>query len=192
MYAPTNSPPLPPLASLIFGGELPEPSDPEGRAVREFLTHNWADARELLATTDIIRVEPLPPEGPRSFGFIIDRPYRRREPSGEITVDPGPITGIICYHASVLRPPRDSRSVVVFVTCPGFYHPNFGRKQMVLCLGDLPRQPLQLGTLIQHIYGIVAYQNLSFTSPLDPEAARYFATNPAAFSGLRPVSPIYP
>jgi hypothetical protein len=181
------------LASMIaYGGELPHPSDPLGRQVREYFANNWREARErLLDRTQVIEVEPLPPEGPRSFSFVIHRPYRKRHPSGEVTLEPGPVEGTICYHANVLRPPRDAQSVVVFISTPGFWHVNHSRRHRVLCLGDMPRDPLPLASLLEHIYGIVAYQNMGFDSPLDRDAARYFLTNPNAMDGLRPVHPLY-
>ena len=192
MHSPIPDPGSPsPLGSLDYGGDLPHPSDPVGRSVREFFANNWTEARDgLLARTTLIDVTPLHGEVPRSFSFAIDRPYRRRQPSGSIILDPGPVEGVICYHASVLRPPPDVRPVVVFISSAGFHHPNVGRKHHVLCLGDVPLR-LPLDALLQHLYGVVAYQNLGFNPPLDPEAARYFLTNPAAFEGLRPVPPLY-
>lgn len=179
----TPAPYLPSL--LLFGGELPPESDPVGAAVREFFKNNWQRAREgLLSKTDLIRVEPQPPEGPRSFSFEMDLPYKRKLASGEVVLEAGPIRGALGYHVSVLGPPLDSRSIVAFIMSAGFFHPNFSRAQRVLCLGDLPRRPFQLDRLLEHLWGILSYQNLGLTDLLDVDAARYFATDPHAYEGI--------
>jgi hypothetical protein len=189
-------PPAPPparLAALIaYGGELPDATDPEGRAARDFFANNWRAACDgLLARSNRIRVEPLPPEGPRSFSFEIDLPYKRKQPSGSVELDTGPIRGLITYHASIFAPPAGARSIVVFVTSDGFYHPHHSRAHKVLCLGDLPRGPYPLDALLEHVYSIVTYQNLDLQHFLDRDAAVYFASDLHAFEGLVDVPTLY-
>ena len=73
----------------------------------------------------------------------------------------------------------------------GFFHPNYSRRDGVLCVGTLPPDPYPLDALLEHVYRIVTYQNLAVDNSADLEAAIYFATNPEAMVGLEPVEPIY-
>ena len=189
--APTPPPAL--LAALIaYGGALADPTEPEGRSTRAYFSNNWLAARDgLLAKTDRIRVEPLPPEGPRSFSFEMDLPYKRKTASGQVELDPGPIRGLVTYHASILTPPPETRSIVAFVLSDGFYHPHHSRAHKVLCLGDLPPGPYPLDALLEHIYSIASFQNFELTRPLDEDAAVYFASDPHAFEGLGNVPALY-
>jgi hypothetical protein len=189
---PPSAPTLPLSSLLNLGGPLPDLSDPVGPAVRSFFSNNWRSAREgLLARTTVVRVTPLPPEGPRVFCFEIDRPYKRKLASGQVVLDEGPIEGLISYQSTVLNPPAGVHPILVFVTSEGFYHPNFGRQHSVLCLGDLPRGPFPLDALVEHVYGIVTYQNVDVHHALDREAASYFARDPLAFEGLDDVPTLY-
>ena len=171
---------------------LPDPSTAEGRATREFFANNWEEAREgLLSRTQRVRVWPLPGAGPRSFSYEFDRPYKCKLPDGTVELAPGPVSGTIRYRPNVLAPDPGSRSVVVFVDSDRFYHPNFSRSHRVLCIGDIPPGPFPLEALIEHLYGIVSYQNRDSTNPADWEAVRYFGTDPDALEGLTDVEPLY-
>ncbi len=178
------------LAGLDDG--LPDPATPEGQATRAFFAHNWEEAREgLLSRTRQVRVRPLPGAGPRSFAFEFDRPYKCKRPEGMVELAPGPVTGTILYRPNILTPEPGSRSVVVFLDSPRFYHPNFSRTHGVLCMGDIPPGPFPLEALIEHVYSIVSYQNMDLTDPADREAVRYFGTDPDALEGLTDVEPLY-
>lgn len=178
------------LAGLDEG--LPDPSTAEGRATREFFANNWEEAHEgLLSRTQRVRVWPLPGAGPRSFSYEFDRPYKSKLPDGTVELAPGPVSGTIRYRPNVLAPDPGSRSVVVFVDSDRFYHPNFSRSHRVLCIGDIPPGPFPLEALIEHLYGIVSYQNRDSTNPADWEAVRYFGTDPDALEGLTDVEPLY-
>ncbi len=178
------------LAELDDG--LPDPSTPEGQATRAFFAHNWEEAREgLLSRTHQVRVRPLPGAGPRSFAFEFDRPYKCKRPEGMVELAPGPVTGTILYRPNILTPEPGSRSVVVFLDSPRFYHPNFSRTHGVLCMGDIPPGPFPLEALIEHVYSIVSYQNMDLTDPADREAVRYFGTDTDALEGLTDVQPLY-
>ena len=178
------------LAGLDEG--LPDPSTGEGRATRDFFANNWEKAREgLLSRTQRVRVRPLPGAGPRSFSFEFDRPYKCKRPEGMVELVPGPVSGTIRYRPNVLTPDPGSRSVVVFIDSDRFYHPNYSRSHGVLCIGDFPPGPFPLEALIEHLYGIVSYQNMDSTNPADWEAVRYFGTDPDALEGLTDVEPLY-
>ena len=175
-----------------FDDGLPDPSTAEGRSTREFFANNWEEAREgLLSRTQRVRVRPLPGTGPRSFSYEFDRPYKRKLPEGMVELAPGPVTGTIRYRPNVLNPDPGSRSVMVFVDSDRFYHPNYARSHGVLCIGDIPPGPFPLEALIEHVYGIVSYQNMDSANPADPEAVRYFSTDPDALEGLTDVEPLY-
>ena len=178
------------LAELDDG--LPDPSTTEGRATRAFFAHNWEEARDgLLSRTQQVRVRPLPGAGPRSFAFEFDRPYKCKRPEGMVELAPGPVTGTMLYRPNIFTPEPGSRSVVVFLDSPEFYHPNFSRTHGVLCMGDIPPGPFPLEALIEHVYSIVSYQNMDSTDPADREAVRYFGTDPDALQGLTDVEPLY-
>ncbi len=178
------------LAGLDEG--LPDPSTDEGRATLDFFANNWEEAREgLLSRTQRVRVQPLPGAGPRSFSYEFDRPYKCKLPGGMVELAPGPVSGTIRYRPNVLTPDPGSRSVMVFVDSDRFYHPNYSRSHRVLCIGDIPPGPFPLEALIEHLYGIVSYQNMDSTNPADWEAVRYFGTDPDALDGLTDVEPLY-
>jgi hypothetical protein len=180
------------ISSLSLDGGLPDPSTAEGRNVREFFKNNWEMARDgLLERTTRIRVRPLPPEGPRSFSFEMDLPYKRKHANGMVELEPGPIRGKIDYLPDVMAPEPDTRSIIVFVNSAGYYHPNYSRAHSVLCVGDIPPGPFPLDALLEHIWQILSYQNYRSDSPLDDEAVRYFATDPSAFEGLTEVPRLY-
>ena len=178
------------LAGLDEG--LPDPSTGEGRATRDFFANNWQEAREgLLSRTQRVRVRPLPGAGPRSFSYEFDRPFKCKRPEGMVELAPGPVGGTIRYRPNVLTPDPGSRSMVVFVDSEGFFHPNYSPIHRVLCIGDIAPGPFPLEALVEHVYGIVSYQNMDSTNPLDSEAVRYFSTDPDALEGLTDVEPLY-
>ncbi len=180
------------LLQFLLGLEDPLPEDELGREAREWFERSWSDARAgILARSTRLRLTPRSPEAPRLFRFELDRPYRRRNADGAIELAPGPIRGTIHYRADLLNALPDEAGVVVLVdTDLSFYHCNHDARSGLLCLGDL-RGPCPLERLLPHLYSILSYENHSTTSPLDPHAAAYFATDPEAFLGLRPVEPLW-
>lgn len=171
---------------------LPDPSTDEGQATLEFFANNWAEARDgLLSRTQRVRVQPLPGIGPRCFSYEFDRPYKFKHPEGIVELAPGPVTGTIRYRPNVLTPDPGSRSFIVLLDSPAFYHPNYSRTHGLLCTGDLPPGPFPLDALLEHLYSIVCYQNMDLANPADHEAVRYFATDPEALEGLTDVEPLY-
>lgn len=180
------------ISRLALESGLPDRSTSEGRSVREFFMNNWRIACEgLLARTTRMRVRPLPPEGPRSFAFEMSLPYKRKRADGTVELEPGPIHGRIDYLPDVMTPEPNTRSVAVFVSSAGFYHPNYSRAHGVLCVGDLPPGPFPLDALLEHVWTIVSYQNVDSANPLDREAVRYFRRDPHAFEGLTEVPRLY-
>ena len=175
------------------GDDLPDPNTEIGKATHEFFANNWENARDgLLSRTDRVRFWPSPGPGPRSFTFEIDLPYKRKGMNGGVEVAPGPVRGTVLYRSDVLTPEPGGHSIVVFIdTDLGFYHPNYSRKHGVLCIGDIPNGPFPLDALIEHIYGIVSYQNRDSDNPADMEAVRYFTADPGAFEGLDDVPRLY-
>ncbi|MGA2798003.1 MAG: hypothetical protein ABSE63_10510 [Thermoguttaceae bacterium] len=184
------------LAVVERSSRKNDPSDedtPIAKAARDFFTNNWRQADEgLLAKTNKIRVEPEPSSAPRVFQMHIFCSYKRKEGLLEpVELVPGPIRGTIYYRPDILSPGDDAPAVAVALNDYGFFHPNFSRRQGLLCLGDLPAGPIALENLLEHIYRIVTYQNLRVTDPADAEAATYFATDPEAMAGLEKVEPLY-
>jgi hypothetical protein len=130
---------------------------------------------------------------PSSFGFEIDRPYKRRAtPDGPVELAPGPLRGTIMYRANLFAASPDEPTVVVLIDrqCR-FHHPNFSPRFGAICLGDLPHGPIALDALLLHVFSIVSYQNRNPLHPADIDAAHYFALDPNAMSGLEPVEPLY-
>jgi len=182
------------LHRLISAAEdLPDEATEEGRAARAFFSNNWSQAqRGILARTTRVRVWPVPGPGPRIFTFAVDLPYKRKRPDGSVELAPGPVRGTIHYRANLFSPELDRRSITVLLdSTPGFYHPNYSRAQGALCIGDVPDGPFPLDALIEHLYGIVSYQNRDSNNPADLEAVRYFSTDPTALEGLEDVPPLY-
>lgn len=184
------------LAALVeLGDELPDESTPLGIATREFLRNNWSRARDgVLARTTRLRVDPEPTPAPRVFHFELDGPYKRkRRPDALVELVEGTLRGTIRYRSDLYTAPAGEPSLAVLVD-PSlrFFHPNHSRLHGALCLGHLPPGPFPLEDLLEHLYGILTYQNLSTSDPADPEAAAYFARDPHAMRGLETVEPLYP
>jgi len=196
MDTPTTSPlahVLEALASLVQGDPtLPAEDTPLGRLTRETLRNQWEQARDgLLARTRRIRVSPQGGPAPRLFRFEIDRPYkRRRAGDGAIEAASGPVRGWIHYRADLhVAPPDEPMVMILLDRDQGFFHPNC--RDGLLCHGRLPPGPFPLEALLEHLYGIVSYQNVNGEEPLDAEAAEYFRSHPSAFDGLLPVEPLH-
>ena len=182
------------LHGLISAADdLPDPATEEGIATREFFTNNWARARDgILSRTSRFRVQPIPGPGPRIFDFETDLPYKRKRRDGSVELAPGPIRGTIHYRANLMSPEPGRSSIAVSLDPTlGFYHSNYSRTHGFLCLGHLPDGPYPLEPLIEHIYGILSYQNRDSNDPADIEAVRYFSTDPDSLVGLGNVPPLY-
>jgi hypothetical protein len=174
---------------------LPDETSPRGRATREFFENNWKIAREgILRKTERIRVRPnRPGDTPRVFHFEIDCNYKqKRRASDPVELADGPLRGTIRYRADLFSGDTDEPTIAVFLDpVQGFYHPNYSREFGILCTGPLEPSPFPLDALLEHIYWIVTYQNTCIHDPADGEAARYFALDPEARSGLGEVPPLY-
>ena len=175
--------------------ELPDESTAIGRATHEFFANNWQQARDgLLAQTTKLRVQPQPSPAPRIFHFEAECTFKRkREPDALVELADGPLRGTIRYRPDLYTAPASEPSLTVFMDpAQRLFHPNFSRRHGVLCVGDLPPGPFPLEDLLEHLYGILTYQNRSTSDPADIEAAEYFARDPDAMTGLETVEPLYP
>lgn len=183
------------LTTLMDGqSDLPDADTPLGRLTREFFENNWQGAQEgLLSKTRVIRVWPHTIFAPRVFHFEIDCRYKRKRPGDPfVELADGPLCGQIIYRADLyLADPEQPSVAVLLDRQQAFFHPNYSRRHGVLCLGHLPAGPYPLEDLLEHLYGIITYQNRTPTDALDPEAAQYFALEPEAMAGLEPVAPLY-
>ena len=163
----------------------------------EFFANNWAATADgLLKKTDRIRVLPEQSPAPLAFDFEIDTPYKRKQgPESTVELMPGPVRGRIFYRADMFENPGGPQAAVMIDPLLGYFHPNYDGNRGILCYGDprnLPNGPLQLGPLLENqIYPVLSYQNRRPSHPLDLEAARYFALDPAAMNGLEPPQPLY-
>ena len=181
-------------AIMALEDELPDESTPIGRATREFFANNWERARDgLLARTTKLRVEPQPSPAPRIFHFELDCTFKRkRAPDALVELAEGPLCGTIRYRPDLYTAPAGEPSLMVFIDpAQQLFHPNYSRRHGVLCTGDLPPGPFPLEDLLEHLYGILTYQNRSTADPADLEAAQYFAHDPDAMNGLEAVEPLY-
>jgi hypothetical protein len=163
---------------------------------REFLAHSWESCRDgLLRKTRRIRVEPEPRPVPRMFRFEFDLPYKRKAgPEAPVELDSGPIRGLVIYRADLLANLHEPCVAVRLDASMGFLHPNYSRTLGLVCLGDTTefQGPVPLDVLLaNHLYPILSYQNRRPHHPADFEAARYFALDPDAMSGLEPAPPLY-
>jgi hypothetical protein len=185
------------LEVALDRGDLPQEDTPLSKLAREFFINNWAMSRDgLLQKTDKIRVRPEPNPAPREFRFEIATRYKRKLDSSSIVeLMPGPVRGRILYRGDMFENPEPPTVAVLLDRNQSYFHPNYARKQGILCIGDeqnLPPGPLPLDVLLEnHIYPIVTYQNRRPAHPADLEAARYFALDPRAMEGLEPVDPLY-
>jgi len=177
--------------------DAPDEDDPLVRLTLELFANNWAECRDgLLTRTPRIRVWPELSAAPRAFRFEIDCPYKRKlGPDSPVEWMPGPVKGEIIYRRDLLSYTEGPSVVVLLDRDLCYFHPNYSRARGFLCIGDetnLPPGPLPLGRFLEnHIFPIVSYQNRRPTHPADIEAARYFALDPNAMSGLEPVEPLY-
>jgi hypothetical protein len=146
-----------------------------------------------LSRTERIRVRPEPTPAPRMFHFEMDLPYKRKfRHSDVVELAPGPICGTVIFRADLMSNLQLPAVAVRLDPAMGYFHPNFSREQGLVCLGDLPAGPFPLDALLaDHLYPILSYQNRNPSDPADHEAARYFATDPDAMTGLQPVAPLY-
>lgn len=171
--------------------------DPLARLTLEMFANNWEECRDgLLNRTSRIRVWPELSAAPRAFRFEIDCPFKRKlGPDSPVELMPGPVKGEVIYRRDLLAQTEAPSVVVLIDRDLGFFHPNYSRAKGFLCIGDetnLPPGPLPLGRFLEnHIFPIVTYQNRRPTHPADLEAARYFALDPHAMTGLEPVQPLY-
>ncbi len=173
---------------------LPDRNTPVGETTHDFFENNWIQARDgLLARTERIRVEPLQSGPvPYQFRFEIDRPYKSKTADGGIELVEGPIRGMIRYRPDLYLAAPDEASIVVLLDrSQHLFHANHSRRHGILCVGDIPTGPYLLEHLLLHLFSILSYQNWSASDPADLEAARYFATDPEAMSGLEVVEPLY-
>jgi hypothetical protein len=175
-----------------------EEDTPAARVTREFLANNWARARDgLLAKTRRIEVQPEMSAAPRVFHFAIHRPYKRKAADGSVELVPGPIFGTVFYRHDLFTCDDDVPTVAVALHDRATFHANFSRRYGLLCLGAVDELggagggPIPLDRLLEHVYRIMSYANFRVTHPADPEAARYFATDPDALRGLEHVEPLY-
>ncbi len=160
---------------------------------RTFLGESWREARDgLLARTQVIRILPQPSETPACFRFIIDRPFKRKTgPTAAVELVDGPMFGTILYAPDQFAEQGQGSAIAIFMDPDlSFFHPNACRRTGAVCLGDLP-QRFPLEDLLQHVFSVVSYQNRTPGEPLDAEAARYFALDEDAMTGLEPVEPLY-
>jgi hypothetical protein len=176
--------------------DLPDPNMPLGQMTREFLLHGWETCRDgLLTKTNRIRVQPEPMPVPRMFQFEMDLPYKRKQGTGApVELAPGPIRGMVIYRPDLLANLHEPGVAVRLDPSMGFFHPNFSREMGLVCLGDTTefQGPIPLDVLLaNHLYPVLSYQNRRPHHPADFEAARYFALDPDAMTGLEPVEPLY-
>lgn len=160
---------------------------------RTFLGESWREARDgLLARTQVIRILPQPSATPACFRFVIDRPFKRKTgPIAAVELVDGPIFGAIVYAPDQFAEQGQGSAIAVFMDPDlSFFHPNACRRTGAVCLGDLP-QRFPLEDLLQHLFSLVSYQERTPRDPLDAEAARYFALDTDAMTGLEPVEPLY-
>ena len=164
----------------------------DGDQRAEFFFHNWSEARDgLLSRTSKIRVQPQASRAPRVFHFELDRPYKRKREDGGVELAPGPLHGLICYHPDPFASVPGQTSVAMLIDPGlGLFHPNFSRVFVgQLCLGHLHGTPA-LAPLLEHIWGILSYTNLTVSDPADREASAFFSV-PEARDGLPPAEPLY-
>lgn len=180
--------------------ELFEEDTPVARVTRQFFSNTWRAAKEgWLSRTRMIEVIPELSAAPRVFHFTLHRPYkRRRAGQAAVALVPGPICGIIYYREDLfLQDDDEVPTVAVVLHDRALLHPNFSRRHGLLCLGAWGASggglagPIALSSLLEHVYRILSYQNMSLFHPADKEAADYFIDNPTAMEGLRPVPPLY-
>lgn len=158
----------------------------------EFFRNNWREARDgLLSRTRKIRVQPQASRSPTLFHFELDRPYKKKCEDGGVELAPGPVRGLICYRPDPFTSVPGQAAVAVLIDPSlGLYHPNHSRVfGGQLCLGDLHGTPA-LQPLLEHIWGILSYTNLTVSHPADAEASAFFSV-PEARDGLPPAEPLY-
>ena len=184
------------LAMVDDTGDLPDPKSPLGEQSRQFFTNSWETCRDgLLRKTTRIRVLPEPRPIPRIFQFEMDLPYKRKlGVDTPVELVAGPIGGRVIYRPDLLANLHEPGVAVRLDPSMGLFHPNYSRELGLVCLGDTTefQGPIPLDVLLaNHLYPVLSYQNRQPHDPADIEAARYFALDPDAMTGLEPVAPLY-
>ena len=173
---------------------LPDPGTTLGVLTREFFENNYAQARDgLLARTRLLRVEPQQSASPHVFRFAYDRPYKSKAmvANAPVELHDGPLCGTIRYRPDLFSAGPGEPCIGVHVDREHqLFHPNFSRSHGMLCIGDIPSGPFPLEVLLEHLYCVLTYQNISVSDPADAEAAAYFALDEHALDGLTTVLPL--
>lgn len=168
------------------------PDTPSARLSAEFFQHNWASVQPLLAKAPRLRLHPRSAT-PRILDFELDVAFKRQlRPAGPIDLAAGPLCGTIVYAADLFCGAATQPLVTVLIDpALGLLHPNFSRLHGVLCLGHLPPGPFPLDALLEHLYTILTYQNVSAADPADAGAAVWYANDPHPRAGLPPTRPLW-
>ncbi len=164
---------------------------PTARLSAEFFKHNWQNAQPLLGQTTRLRVQPQSAMA-RTLDFELDVPFKRQLRVGApIDIAPGPVRGTIVYRHDLFSVGDEPVVAVLIDPALGLLHANYSRLYGVLCLGHLPPGPFPLDALLEHLYTILTYQNVSTADPADPDAAIYFASDPRAREGIPAAQPLW-
>jgi hypothetical protein len=188
--------PTPDLAELWRRLAVLEPAPlrdtPLSELAAEFFAENWRAVQPLLAAAPRLRLVPCTP-ALRAFEFTLDLPFLRQAQPGEpVQVAAPPIRGTLAYRPDPFAIDGERPAVCVLVDrAHGLLHPNYSRAFGILCLGALPGGPLPLQPLLEHLYAILTYANLSTLDVADPDAAAWFAATPEALAGLPPAAPLW-
>lgn len=171
-----------------------DPAVPLGELETAFFTASWERGRAMVARSDRLRIESLTAgPAPTTFSFEFDCRYKRRLAMDQpVELVAGTLSGRVIYRPDPYDGDPDTPVALVLINRRhGFWHPNYSRTHGILCVGDLPPEPIPLDDLLQHVYTIISYQNRSTRDPADAVVAAWFATEPDALVGLEHVEPLF-
>jgi hypothetical protein len=155
------------------------------RIFRTFLENTAADAAELQKRSDVVALDPLPPQPPSRYSCAFRVPYLRRQPSGIVEIVEGPVLCGISFPDDYLRSADPSLYVkLASVLNSGFLHPNVLLGSV--CLGSRFAPGTPIGELVWELFEIVTYRNCTVDerNALNPEACRLLREYPALLDRL--------
>jgi len=174
--------------------DLWQPNGAHASATHARFRENWDQARNgVLAKTEKIFITPASLPCPRRFRFKLHTVYKRkRNHLAPIELVSDPVKGTIHYHPDPFgAAPEEPLVLVQLDGGQAVFHPNISRQYGIVCLGTLPPGHPDLSLVVELLYGILNYSNMSLSDPADIGAARYFANDPDARTGLPSPQPLY-
>jgi len=140
----------------------------EDMIMKGFLREQFAEAKELLAHSDLVEIHATMGEPPTRYLLSYHCKCLVRMQDGEIREADHALVGITFPPDFLLR--VDPLRIVTWIEPLNVHHPNINPP--VLCVGHLvPGTPLT--SVIHQVYDVITYQKWASHDALNPDAAAW-------------------